>query len=129
MPIRTLDHFVILVEPLEPACADYQRLGFNVRPIARHLSIGSSNSVIHLKNTYLELLDLGESPAFLQDQYRPRFKAGPGLCHVSVHSDSLEADHERLKVAGLNPGTILNARRKITYPDGREDETASSSIY
>jgi hypothetical protein len=129
MPLRTLDHFVILIEQLEDACSNYRRLGFHVRPIARHLSIGSSNAVIHLKDTYLELIDLGTAPAFLQDQYFPRFEAGPGLCHVSVHSDSLEADHARLKAAGLKPGTALNARRKIIHPDGREDETASSSMY
>ncbi len=126
---RALDHFVILIEKIEPAVQAYQRLGFNVRPIARHLSIGSCNSVIHLEHTYLELLDVSEAPQFLKDQYEPRLAAGPGLTHVAVHSDSLEADQARLAAAGLNPGTILNARRKMTFPDGREGETASSSMY
>jgi hypothetical protein len=129
MSPKTLDHFVILVEPLEPAVADYERLGFHVRPIARHLSIGSSNAVIHLHHTYLELLTLGQSTAEFQDAYHPRLQAGPGLCHVSLDSTRLEADRTRLQAAGLNPGTISSARRKMRYPDGREDETASSFMY
>jgi hypothetical protein len=126
---KTLDHFVILVEPLEPAVADYQRLGFHVRPIARHLSIGSSNAVIHLHHTYLELFTLGDAPALFQDAYRPRLQAGPGLCHVSLDSQSLEADQARLQAAGLQPGAIASARRRMVHPDGREDETASSFMY
>ncbi|MCA3242610.1 MAG: VOC family protein [Pseudomonadota bacterium] len=129
MSPKTLDHFVILVEPLEPAVADYQRLGFHVRPIARHLSIGSSNAVIHLHHTYLELFTLGDAPALFQDAYRPRLQAGPGLCHVSLDSQSLEADQARLQAAGLQPGAIASARRRMVHPDGREDETASSFMY
>lgn len=129
MSPKTLDHFVIIVEPLEGAVVDYQRLGFHVRPIARHLSIGSSNAVVHLHRTYLELFTLGKAPAEFQDAYRPRLQAGPGLCHVSLDSSSLEADQTRLRVAGLNPGGIASARRRMVFPDGREDETASSFMY
>lgn len=129
MTIRTLDHFLILIDDLPAAADTYSRLGFHVRPIAQHLSIGSANCIIHLGHTYLELFWLGQAPQALQDQYRPRLQAGPGLTHVCVHSDSLEADTPALKAAGVNPSPPLNARRKITRPDGREDETASASMY
>ena len=43
---RALDHFVILIEKIEPAVQAYQRLGFNVRPIARHLSIGGKGGAL-----------------------------------------------------------------------------------
>ena len=129
MSPKTLDHFVILVEPLEPAVADYERLGFHVRPIARHLSVGSKNAVIHLHHTYLELFTLDQAPAEFQDAYRPRLQAGPGLCHVSLDSTSLLDDQARLRAAGLNPGGITNARRRMVHPDGREDETQSSCMY
>ena len=122
MTIRTLDHFLILVEPLESAAATYQRLGFHVRPIARHLSIGSSNCVVHLDTTYLELFFLGDAPMPMQQAYRPRMDAGPGLTHVSLHSDDLEADRARLTAAGLRPDVALSARRKIVRPDGRVAE-------
>ena len=129
MPIRTLDHFLILVDPLEPAAATCARLGFHVRPIAQHLDLGSANCVIHLRDTYLELLFLGDAPPVFQHQYRPRLAAGQGLAHVSLNSRSLEADRERLAAAGLQPGPIVSARRAIMRPDGRVDETASSFFY
>ena len=129
MAVRTLDHFLILVEALAPAAETYRRLGFHVRPIAEHVSIGSANCVIHLRDTYLELFFLGRAPAALQDAYGPRLAAGPGLTHVALHSDNLETDIASLTAKGVPSDEILSAKRRIVRPDGQEDFTASTSVY
>jgi hypothetical protein len=125
---KSLDHFVLLVDDLEKASATYRRLGFHVRPIARHIEIGSSNCVIHFPGTYLELIHLSGTAEVLLP-YLDRYRCGEGIAHVSLTSDDLVSEHERLKSLGFNPGPITSARRKIIQPDGSEDETRSSFSY
>lgn len=136
MADRSLDHFVIAVESLESASATYRRLGFHVRPIARHEEIGSSNCVIHFPRTYLELFSPGESSRAIRETYRQllepyrqRLLFGEGIAHVSLDSTDLEADRRLMQERGLSPEPTLNARRKIIRPDGTPDETASRCFY
>jgi hypothetical protein len=127
---RSLDHFVIAVRDVEAAGSAYERLGFHALPRARHIEIGTSNRVIQLRDTYLELVgDLEKSPPLLRDRMLPRFACGEGLAIVSLTSSDLTADHRRIADSGLTPDRILNARRKITMPSGAEDETDSRCFY
>ena len=128
--VRSLDHFVIVVRDLDSARSTYGRLGFHALPRARHIEIGSSNHVIQLQETYLELVgDLEKTPALLRERILPRFSCGEGLAIVSLTSSDLAADHQRISEAGFAPARILNARRKIRMPSGSEDETDSSCFY
>jgi hypothetical protein len=127
---RSLDHFVIAVRDVEAAGSAYGRLGFHALPRARHIEIGTSNRVIQLRDTYLELVgDLEKSPPLLRERMLPRFSCGEGLAIVSLTSSDLTADHRRIADSGLTPDRILNARRKITMPSGAEDETDSRCFY
>ena len=133
---RSLDHFVLAVHDLEAGAAIYRRLGFLVRPPARHLEIGSSNCVMHFPRTYLELLSPGESREAIEPAYREllqpyfdRLAIGEGLAHVSLDSPDLEADQRRMQEVGFVPGPIMSARRRITRPDGSADETDSHCFY
>ncbi len=126
---RTLDHFVIVVGDLQVAADQYRRLGFHVRPVARHIEIGSSNCVVHLPSTYLELFCPGDSDHAILEPYRAHLEIGEGLAHVSLDSVDLESDHRLMGTLGLAPDPIVSARRKIVRPDGSPDETASSFFY
>ncbi|MEM1152586.1 MAG: VOC family protein [Pseudomonadota bacterium] len=126
---RTLDHFLITVEDQQAAFDTYEKLGFHVRPIAKHEELGSTNCIFHFPDTYFELICLTGSPNQLIDQYRDRLELGDGISNLSLNSRDLEADHALMAEKGLNPNPILNARRKIIRPDGQEDYTASSSFY
>lgn len=126
---RSLDHFVVLVRDANRAAESYERLGFHVRPLAEHEEIGSRNRVVHFDQTYLEFIDLSDSRREISAPYLDRFELGEGLVHVSLTSEDLEADREQLREAGFEPAPIISARRKITLPDGRGDETASSCFY
>ncbi len=127
---RSLDHFIILVRNLDTAITVYQRLGFNARPAAQHVEIGSRNSVVIFDHTYLELLDLTTTRSqAVKDDYLGRFVAGEGITHVALTSAKLEPDMDSLASQGVQVGTLLNARRKIRMPSGEDDETASRSVY
>ena len=126
---KSLDHFVLLVEDLDAAAAAYRRLGFHVRPKALHEDIGSSNCIIHFDKTYLELIDLTGAREDVAGPYLDRLRLGEGLVHVSFESEGLEGEQARLSDQGYSPWPILNARRAVTLPDGRREETASRSFY
>lgn len=126
---KSLDHFVVLVHDANAAAAVYERLGFHVRPLAEHPDIGSRNRVVHFDHTYLEFIDLSGAREDVAGPYLDRFACGEGLVHVSLTSDRLEDDRERLESAGLRPYPILSARRAITLPDGTAGETASRCFY
>lgn len=130
MTPRSLDHCVFCVDDLDNAGRNYERLGFHVLPRMKHIEIGTSNRVIQFEQSYLEFIgDLDASPPLLKDRMLPRFAAGEGLSIVSLTSNDLEADREAIAAAGFVPDPIISARRKITMPDGSENETASSCFY
>ncbi len=128
-PERALDHFVQVCNDISKGAEAYTKLGFHVRPIAKHVEIGSSNCVIHFENTYMELIDLTHANEEMKGPYMDRFKCGEGLAHVSLTSSNLVADHKWAVSNGLDPLPIWSARRKIIRPDGTEDHTDSDFFY
>ncbi|MEQ8691743.1 MAG: VOC family protein [Pseudomonadales bacterium] len=129
MQSKAMDHFLILVRDLQPAAERYRRLGFHVRPSARHEDVGSANCVILFPDTYLELLWPGDGSVDAMHPYMDRFELGEGFAHMSLTSDLLEPDLEWARGKGVTPGPIMSARRKVVLPDGREEETASRFCY
>jgi hypothetical protein len=134
--VRSLDHLVLAVAGLESAADTYRRLGYHVRPVARHLELGSSNCIVHFPRTYLELFSPGDSDRGIVDAHRhllapylERLRAGEGIAHVSLDSRDLAADRGLMQAHGLEPTPIVSARRRIVRPDGRPDETDSSFFY
>lgn len=130
MAMRSLDHFAHAVRDLDRAGAAFERLGFQVLPVARHADIGSCNRIFQLGHTYYELVaDLDRSLPLLRDRMMPRFQCGDGMAIVSLTSDDLPGDREAVVAAGLVPDPIINARRAIPMPDGTTDETNSHCFY
>ena len=126
---KSIDHYVSIVDDLDAARDAYLRLGFNVRPPALHVKLGSSNCVVIFPDTYLELIHIGDAPAWLADAYLPRLEAGPGLCHVSLTAHRLNEEHERMAALGYAADPPASASRKVIMPDGREDQTDSNFMY
>lgn len=127
---RSLDHFVIATRDAEVAGAQYERLGFQVMPVMRHVEIGTCNRVFQLHDSFVELLgDIDRAPAYLQEKVAARFACGEGLTLNSLTSDDLVGDREIFAAAGLDPAPIVNARRKVRMPEGHFDETDSRCVY
>ena len=128
--IRSLDHLVVSVLDAEQAGANYEKLGFHVLPLMRHIEIGSCNRVIQFKSNYLELIgDLDKAVAVHGDRMLKRFDVGEGLSIVSLTATDLEKDRQMLQRDGLTPDPVISARRKIGMPDGSTNETNSSCFY
>ncbi len=127
---RSLDHFVIAVKDANESGSRYERLGFQVLPLMRHIELGTCNRIVQLNDTYFELIaDLDKSPPVLRERMLPRYVCGEGLAIVSLTSSDLEADLKTLEHFDPFPSPIVNARRKITMPGGDIDETDSRCIY
>lgn len=124
--MKSIDHYLAIVPDQEAARRTYLRLGFNVRPTARHIEFGSTNAVVIFPHSYLELLHLADAKPLLKEQYAGR---EAGLTHVSLTADSLAAEWTRLECLGYTPGPEGNARRKVVLPDGSTGETDSSFLY
>ena len=126
---RSLDHFVIATRDVEVAGAQYERLGFQVMPVMRHVEIGTCNRVFQLQDSFVELLgDIDRAPEYLREKLVDRFHCGEGLTLVSLTSADLPGDREILVAAGLKPEPIINARRKVRMPEGHFDETDSRCV-
>ncbi|MBM3572463.1 MAG: VOC family protein [Alphaproteobacteria bacterium] len=127
---RSLDHFAIAVRNADGAGSRYEALGFQVLPLMRHIELGSCNRIVQLHDTYIELVgDLDKAVPYLRDRMLPRFQCGDGIAISSITSSSLEDEHRRLANTRWKGDAIVNARRKVTMPDGTVDETDSRCIY
>lgn len=128
--VRPLDHVVVAVRDADIAGATYERLGFQVVPLMRHIELGCCNRVIQLQGSYIELLgDIDSSVPALRERLEPRLACGEGIVLSSLRSQDLESDRLKLLQAGLEPGGIFSARRKVPMPDGSELETDSRALY
>ena len=129
-PLRSLDHFVSIVQNLEMAASVFRRLGFTVMPVMEHVELGSSNTVVQFQGTYLELIgDLDRVSIPSLRQLLTRLEGGEGLLFNSLTSDGLEGDRAGMVAAGLQPDPIISARRRVRMPEGGWDETDSRSMY
>lgn len=115
-----LDHLVYAVPDLETAIDEFSRqLGSTPAFGGRHEGLGTHNAVLPLDGeTYLELLAVDPSrPASSQP---PPFGLatlqGPRLATWAVRSRNIEADAQRARERGYDPGIVFEMSRK--QPDG-----------
>ena len=59
MPVRDIDHVVVMTRDLESARAGWEQLGFTTTPRAVH-PFGTANSLIQLQGNFIELLEIDD---------------------------------------------------------------------
>lgn len=130
-PARSLDHFVLFARDLRCGAAAYERMGFRVQPLMEHLVIGTSNTIVQFRDTYLELIGDFEGcrNESLLDRAAERREHGDGYYMTSCTSSQLETDRALLQDLGLEPDPIVSARRRVRLPYSGWDETDSRSMY
>jgi catechol 2,3-dioxygenase-like lactoylglutathione lyase family enzyme len=94
--ITAIDHLVILVDKLEAAVVDYERLGFLVTPGGEHTSGGTHNAlVVFADGSYLELIAFKHPAEPSINPWWTLLPYGEGLIDYALLSDGLAADVAR----------------------------------
>jgi hypothetical protein len=134
---RPIDHLVLAGHDLEALRDTYSRLGFTIAPVAHH-PFGTSNSVIQLHGSYLELLavgDPGKIPEARDNRFsfaafnRDYLKQREGLSALALQSQNAAADSAAFSAHGLPVYELGYFERTARAPDGGEKPLAFSLAY
>ena len=114
--LKGIDHLVIVVQDLDQAAKDYERLGFTVVPGGKH-PVGSHNALISFADgSYIEII------AFYREAPDHRWwnplQQGERLVDYCMQTDDLRTDTQKLRAAGVAINDPVPWSR--TRPDGYE---------
>ncbi|SFW51893.1 VOC family protein [Pseudomonas sp. NFACC10-1] len=130
-----IDHPLVTVRNHSEALELYRKMGFAPSPVSRH-PWGSVTSLMMFPGNFIELIGVEDASKFGTNavngfcfgrqlgQFLDRGEEGISL--VALHSKDADADHARLVQAGLESQGRIDFRRKMTLPDGRQDEAVVS---
>jgi hypothetical protein len=134
---RGLDHLVMVVNDLEAARADYERLGFTTTPRALH-PFGTENFLVQMQGNFLEVVGIAD--ASIIPDHAPgvfSFARGnadflarrEGMSSLVFQSQDARADRADFLAAGLNAFENVDFSRKAKLPDGSEVTVAFSLAF
>lgn len=134
---RGLDHLVMVVNDLEAARAEYERLGFTTTPRARH-PFGTENFLVQMQGNFLEVVGIAD-PSIIPDHAPGVFSFArgnadflarrEGMSSLVFQSEDARADRADFLAAGLNAYENVDFSRKATLPDGDEVTVAFSLAF
>jgi hypothetical protein len=134
---RGIDHLVMVVNDLEAARTEYERLGFTTTPRALH-PFGTENFLVQMRGNFLEVV--GIANAAIIPPHAPgvfSFARGnadflgrrEGMSSLVFQSLDARADRRDFLAAGLNAYENVDFSRKATLPDGSEVTVAFSLAF
>jgi catechol 2,3-dioxygenase-like lactoylglutathione lyase family enzyme len=122
-----IDHAVVMVNDLDAAAANWQRLGFTVSPRGTHSpQLGSGNYTIMFGQDYIELLGIlnptehnAPSRIFLAER-------GDGIERIAFTTTDAAKGAEELRDVGLDAIGPIDFGRPVPLPGGGEGEARFS---
>jgi hypothetical protein len=126
--LTRLDHLVILVQDLDEATREYERIGFRVTPGGEHADGLTRNALVPFRDgAYLELVSFihpedGRDNVWGWREFLPH----EGLIDYCAASDRMLEDVERLRGLGFDVDGPTEGGRRL--PDGQEIRWRSASI-
>ncbi len=115
--LTALDHIIIGANNLEQATTMFsQKLGLVASGGGIHPSGGTSNRIIVIGNTYLELIGV-RTPAEAQQSMLERLAKAEGYLNFALASNDIQADSEAMSKRGVSiigpaPGEFSTDGRK-----------------
>jgi hypothetical protein len=120
--VKGLDHVVVMVDGIDAAQKQYEKLGFQVQPRGFHSKLGTANHLMIFDRDYFEILGIVEPTEFNAER-REWLKDGGGLANVALATDGADLAFDAFKAAGLNPDAPLFFDRAVEI--GGETEKAA----
>jgi len=122
---RGIDHLVLPVRDLDQAAATYEALGFCVTPRAQH-PFGTANRLVQLQGCFLELLEVDRPELIGGTKKQPTFAefnrdflvGGEGFSMLVLEGGEIDATHDAIGAAGLDPRPKFSFERDAVQPDG-----------
>jgi hypothetical protein len=103
MLILGMDHMPLAVRDLDSAKADFEKLGFVLKPGRQHDDGIRNAHVKFADGTEIELITAASPKDALATEYTDFLKAGDGPAFWSLYSPNLDALTARLAQLGLSP--------------------------
>ena len=116
--ITGLDHVLIGVADLEKAKDIYEKLGFTITPRGSHIGWGTANYCIMFGQDYIELLGIVHPDKESNGLDTLLAERGEGLLGMALASDDPVKTRSSLVESNLNPGDLLDLKRKLELPEG-----------
>src|SRR5690349_24287803 len=110
--VKGLDHVVVMVDGIDAAQRQYEKLGFQVQPRGFHRKLGTANHLMIFDRDYFEILGIVEDTPFNAER-REWLKSGGGLANVALATDGADLAYEAFKAAGLEPEAPLSFDRAV----------------
>ena len=124
--VKGLDHVVVMVDGIDAAKTQYEKLGFRVQPRGFHKKLGTANHLMIFDRDYFEILGIVE-PTPYNAERREWLKSGGGLANVALATDGADLAYEAFKAAGLNPDAPLDFDRAVEI-DGRTEHAKFRTV-
>lgn len=124
--VKGLDHVVVMVDGIDAAQQQYEKLGFHVQPRGFHKKLGTANHLMIFDRDYFEILGIVE-PTPYNAERREWLKSGGGLANVALATDGADLACEAFKAAGLNPDAPLDFDRAVEI-DGRTEHAKFRTV-
>jgi len=110
--VRGLDHVVVMVDGIDAAHRQYEKLGFQVQPRGFHTRLGTANHLMIFDKDYFEILGIVEDTPFNAER-REWLKDGGGLANVALATDGADLAFDAFNATGLNPDAPLFFDRAV----------------
>jgi hypothetical protein len=115
-----------MVDGIDAAERQYEKLGFQVQPRGFHTKLGTANHLMIFDRDYFEILGI-VTPTEFNAERREWLKAGGGLANVALATDGADLAFDAFKAAGLNPDAPLFFDRAVEI-DGKTEKAAFRTV-
>ena len=124
--VKGLDHVVVMVDGIDAAQRQYEKLGFQVQPRGFHTKLGTANHLMIFDTDYFEILGIVEDTPFNAER-RDWLKDGGGLANVALATDGADLAFDAYKAAGLTPDAPLFFDRAVEIA-GKSEQAAFRTV-